>query len=581
VRLSYLLALGLGIPALSYGASKSSHFNLGEKVAAVGGVRLSNVMHDRDLNGLTSEASTDRIILEQQTLQYIQFREKKGSVQKLEKIAQDCEQFTQELGNPFCNLILNPVSRRTYEVHAPFVSRRQKLQNARVLVQGFKKANIETLKSASESDLLRALKHFPSFHSVSPLINKVLGEKECVSSALLVALGLKVEDQFPQEQIKTLAYSLYSKGLECSAQEAGVQDTAQVQARYRMGLMQIWDGHCDQAEALLSKIIDAPNSADYKMRAAYWRYYCADQSKNEALKLSLRTWLTAEFPFSLHSLLVQTDNKFGNTSSNSETDPPVIFRSRQVPEMNSLTRAVEALLAQNETGLASELLVTHLNKMATAEPAFQLYWAVLLKRAQEELGSFQFIATLLKLNPGFISKSTLSMIYPLQHFEVIREFDQSLDPYLLISLIRQESAFVKNAKSSGGAYGLMQLQLPTARNFERVSRKQLYDPKTNIRIGVKYFRRLLDRYKGDVQLSLAAYNAGPARIDGWSRRYPVQNPLLFLDILPIRETREYVSSIARNYYWYLSLYSSKDPSRGVAAQGSHLMQSFMLVPGFE
>jgi soluble lytic murein transglycosylase len=61
-------------------------------------------------------------------------------------------------------------------------------------------------------------------------------------------------------------------------------------------------------------------------------------------------------------------------------------------------------------------------------------------------------------------------------------------------------------------------------------------------------------HQGETELALAAYNAGPERVKQWLKRYPIKNRLLFLDFLPIRETREYVSSITRNYYWYLKIY---------------------------
>ena len=71
-----------------------------------------------------------------------------------------------------------------------------------------------------------------------------------------------------------------------------------------------------------------------------------------------------------------------------------------------------------------------------------------------------------------------------------------------------------------------------------------------------YLRKRLAQYNGDVELTLAAYNAGFSRVDDWKRRYPTENRILFLDLIPFRETRDYVSSILRNYYWYTKLYGT-------------------------
>jgi len=87
---------------------------------------------------------------------------------------------------------------------------------------------------------------------------------------------------------------------------------------------------------------------------------------------------------------------------------------------------------------------------------------------------------------------------------------QSLDPALLIAVIRQESAFRPCAVSVKGALGLMQLMPATARELHVAD---VFNPEQNIRGGAAYLRQLLDRYKGDLRLALVGYNAGPGRAD--------------------------------------------------------------------
>jgi soluble lytic murein transglycosylase len=115
--------------------------------------------------------------------------------------------------------------------------------------------------------------------------------------------------------------------------------------------------------------------------------------------------------------------------------------------------------------------------------------------------------------------------------------------------------------------GLMQLMPATARMFGGIRRKaDLYKPEANVRVGTRYFSYLIERYSGDVELALAAYNAGPSRVDEWLKRYPVGSRMLFLDMIPFRETREYVASIARNYYWYKLLYAGSAQSAEASAK---------------
>ena len=107
-----------------------------------------------------------------------------------------------------------------------------------------------------------------------------------------------------------------------------------------------------------------------------------------------------------------------------------------------------------------------------------------------------------------------------------------LDPVLLAAVAKQESRFRTRAVSPVGARGVMQLMPRTAR---ALGVKDSFNPRQNIFGGAKYLRQLLDQFRGDVNLSLAAYNAGPGAV----RRYR--------GIPPYRETRNYVASIRRDY----------------------------------
>ncbi|HET8709873.1 MAG TPA: transglycosylase SLT domain-containing protein [Spongiibacteraceae bacterium] len=125
----------------------------------------------------------------------------------------------------------------------------------------------------------------------------------------------------------------------------------------------------------------------------------------------------------------------------------------------------------------------------------------------------------------------------------------SLPLHWLFAITRQESAFMPDARSSVGALGLMQLMPATAKHVARGERIHIdtYDllqPKTNIRLGSSYLRDLAQRFNGNRILATAAYNAGPNRISQILREQT--HPLsadVWIELLPYRETREYVQSV--------------------------------------
>jgi soluble lytic murein transglycosylase len=167
------------------------------------------------------------------------------------------------------------------------------------------------------------------------------------------------------------------------------------------------------------------------------------------------------------------------------------------------------------------------------------------------------------------------ILFPEAWWEAIKtgSSKNNLDPYLVASLIRQESEFNPNAISPANAYGLMQLLPSVGKAMAReegithFETFQLLDPVTNIRLGTRYLRHTLDRFGGVAEYALAAYNAGDDRVFDWQAAGPYQGIDEFVESIPFTETREYVEAILRNKETYKAIdaFSSSQAGAGTGA----------------
>ena len=154
----------------------------------------------------------------------------------------------------------------------------------------------------------------------------------------------------------------------------------------------------------------------------------------------------------------------------------------------------------------------------------------------------------------------------------------TVDPSIALGLIRQESSFDIGAVSPSGARGLMQLMPLTAQAVAKQigtdpSLTSLTtDPAYNMRLGTAYLREMLDRFGNSLPLAIAAYNAGPHRVDQWlpengdPRLGPV-DMLDWIELIPLSETRNYVQRVLENVVIYRARRGESTPT--LLAQWTH------------
>ncbi|HLY85513.1 MAG TPA: lytic transglycosylase domain-containing protein [Gaiellaceae bacterium] len=146
--------------------------------------------------------------------------------------------------------------------------------------------------------------------------------------------------------------------------------------------------------------------------------------------------------------------------------------------------------------------------------------------------------------------------YPLRYSAIVRGHaaHYHLDPAMLAAVIETESKFDPNARSSAGAIGLMQLTPGTAKGIAQYTGghnfrlSDLTKPEINVHYGAWYLRHLLDHYRNNERLALAAYNAGEENVDRWQSKHQG---------IQFSETRDYVAKVERLKEIYRRAYKTQ------------------------
>jgi peptidoglycan lytic transglycosylase len=194
-----------------------------------------------------------------------------------------------------------------------------------------------------------------------------------------------------------------------------------------------------------------------------------------------------------------------------------------------------------------------------------------LARLYLEMGDYNGAYTLLRNErPQKLEKDNLyqwGICYPLAYRDAVARLAaaNNVPESLVFAIIRAESSYLPTALSPVGAVGLMQLMPTTAAIVANGSKGKLdagslTNPDTNIRFGVRHLRDLLNLYKGDLVLAVAAYNAGSGNVNRWRKTFDKMRKDEFVESIPFAETREYVKKVLTSAEIYHRLYKLDTPS---------------------
>ncbi len=355
-------------------------------------------------------------------------------------------------------------------------------------------------------------------------------------------------------------------------------------AHWRSGWLSYRSGLYKNAEQIFDDQIHSYPSAVETVSALYWRGRLYETQDHQAASAAAnyRAIIHAYQHFFYAQMARQRLSALGATQPAS--DPQLDrFQPTPLPHLVDTFPEDSPHLAKARL-LANAGLNEYIAQEIKADPDSASWSALAEAQIYFSYGeTYRAVRSLKRALPGSASASIESIplvywriLFPEPWWDTIQaeSAKNNLDPYLVASLIRQESEFDPSAISHANAYGLMQLlpavgkKMAHEEGITSFQTFQLLDPAMNIRLGTRYLRQMLDRFGGVQEYALAAYNAGDYRVADWEAAGPYSGIDEFVESIPFTETREYVEAILRNEETYRAIDAFARAHGGAATEAS-------------
>ncbi|HLO78886.1 MAG TPA: lytic transglycosylase domain-containing protein [Magnetospirillum sp.] len=382
--------------------------------------------------------------------------------------------------------------------------------------------------------------------------------------AMITGPEAKVLDREDVDELKlSLAADHFAGGRDAEAaawatqvaERSGAEFPA---AHWVAGLAQWRLGKPEEARRHFEEVANRDDASPWMVAAsAFWAARANLVSRRPEV---VNHWLevAATYPRTFYGLLAR--QTLGYETLFSWETPPFTDADADVLMRVSGTRRALALLQLGDNGAAEE----ELRKIYPRSTKTLRQSMVVLAQA----GGMPGLAVRLGgMAPGMVNDAAA---FPVPDWTPRGGWQ--MDKALVYAFVRQESSFNPRARSGVGASGLMQLMPATAVAIGgQHVRDKLGDPELNLGIGQKYLGKLLseDPVNGNLLMLAAAYNAGPGKLGQWLAGMRHGNdPLLFIESLPSRETRVFVERVMTNYWIYRSRLGQQSPSLEAIATGA-------------
>jgi soluble lytic murein transglycosylase-like protein len=324
----------------------------------------------------------------------------------------------------------------------------------------------------------------------------------------------------------------------------------------------LW-GRYDEALKVFDRYIRSYPDGDWKTNSLFWSAKIHDRLGRTAERNAKAAQIVAEYPFSYYAYRAkELWPAIAATETKSVTPfPDVDLTALDEPRLNvvralldigldrAAAREMKVLAGKYDANLAVQFMLADVY-VRGGEP-FKAN-GVLQRRFRE----------FVRHGGTNIPRRFWEILFPLAYWDTIRAeaARRGHDPYLLASIIRQESGFEPSTVSNAGAVGLMQImpaeasRIGTAGGIGEVTREDLFVPEKNVAVGAAELTQKLALMNGNQTLAIAAYNAGEEAVRRWVGRTSPDEIDVFIESIPYAETRLYVKTVTRNRNEYRRIY---------------------------
>jgi len=344
------------------------------------------------------------------------------------------------------------------------------------------------------------------------------------------------------------------------------------EAYFREGFTHFRLGEINYADNVFNEIRFKRWPDVHKNRAQYWASLCSDLQNDHAAAKRLRIDLAKNLwddYYTMKSYLMHKSDLDSNSSIHEQFKQSANYQESYSSGFTSLINHFEdAFEVNNVLGEHYAFITLEDIKLVAKSKDEWIALAEIYKKLRAYGKAFRtydyinkkFFADVPYTQKSFILKERFPYYYDM--FVQKYSYNHEIEPELVLALMKQESVFDFKAHSWANAYGLMQLIPATAKEMANIKKEplrnnnQLFDPEYNIKLGTQYLKQLSKRFKGQKELVLAAYNAGPHRVKRWKKLPGSNQTDVFIENVEYNQTRDYVRKVMKNYWAYKLLQSN-------------------------